>query len=333
MSQDKFILADGRWYGAHGIGRFSQEIISRLQHTDILTEGPAPLSLKNLYWLPQQLAKYKQQYRVYFSPGFMPPVQSAIPFVFTLHDLIHLHGPDSRNLRQKIFYHAVIKPAAKRAQKIITVSEFSKQAIMAWANIPAEKIVVVKNGISRSFTPNGKKHQPGYPYFFYVGNTKPHKNVPRLIQAFANAKIDPAIKLILTGAPTPELTLLIKQHKIEGRLIFTGALTESALAEHYRGAISLLFPSLYEGFGLPVVEAMASGTPVITSNVTSLPEVAGNAAIMINPLDCDALTFNIEQLMANDALRTNLIIKGLQQATEFSWEQSAHTIQRILSTI
>jgi O-antigen biosynthesis alpha-1,2-mannosyltransferase len=331
MNVNHFILADGRWSGNHGIGRFSHEMTSRLQQTDILMQGPSPLSVKNLYWLPYQLSKYKKQYRIFFSPGFMPPLYSGIPFILTIHDLIPIHAPVNKPFLKTFFYHTVIKQALHRAYKILTVSDYSKNEILSWAKLSAEKIIVIKNGISDVFSPIGKQHTPGYPYLLYVGNTKPHKNVPRLIQAFAHAKIDPSIKLILTGQLTAELHLLIQKHQIEKRIIVNSHLSEERLAEYYRGSMGLLFPSLYEGFGLPVVEAMASGVPVITSNVTSLPEVAGQAAIMINPFDIDSLIFYIEQIVTNDSLRNHLIAEGHKQAATFSWERSASKLQTILN--
>jgi glycosyltransferase involved in cell wall biosynthesis len=330
MTSEHFILADGRWSGAHGIGRFSQEILSRLQHTTILTQGPSPLSIKNLYWLPYELTKQKNQQQVFFSPGFIPPIYSSIPFVFTIHDLIHLHSPGKNKYIKKIFYDVIIKSATHRAHKIITVSEYSKNQIISWANVTPEKIIVVKNGISSVFSSEGDKHLPGYPYFLYVGNSKPHKNLPHLIKSFSHAKIDSRIKLVLTATITPALKQLIQNHSLENRIIFTKTLTENELANYYRGAIALIFPSLYEGFGLPVVEAMASGIPVITSNVTSLPEITGNAAILVNPIDLESLSFHIEQMISNPALRQNLITKGIQQAKNFSWDNTANIVQNVL---
>ncbi|MBV8802988.1 MAG: glycosyltransferase family 4 protein [Gammaproteobacteria bacterium] len=327
-----FILADARWTGTHGIGRFSYEILSRLQHVQTLNYGPSPLSIKNVYWLPYQLTKLKKRFRVFFSPGFMPPGYSSIPFVFTIHDLIHLHIPGNKKYF-KIIYDLFIKPAAHRAHKIITVSEYSKHQIMTWANIKSEKISVVKNGVSKAFSPDGDKHFPGYSYFLYVGNSKAHKNLPHLIKTFSHAKIDSSIKLILITPETLELKQLIAHFSLQNRIIFSRALDEKQLSAYYRGAMGLLFPSLYEGFGFPVVEAMACGTPVITSNVTSLPEIAGDAAICISPLDTDALAFHIEQMVTNNILRKHLIAKGIERAKTYSWDKSADVIQKILNEI
>jgi glycosyltransferase involved in cell wall biosynthesis len=331
--KENYILTDGRWLGDHGIGRFSTEIIKRLKHTDILTGGPKPLSNKNFFWLPYQLSLKKQDYRVFYSPGFNPVIYSPIPFVFTICDLIHLHFPGNLKFAKNIYYNFIIKPAARRAHTIITISEFSKKTIMDWANLPEDKVKVVGCGVSASISNVGNKYQPGYPYLLHVGNTKPHKNVERLLLAFSMARIDPKFKLILTGTPTPSLEKIIQNKSLENRVIFCRNLTEQKLAEYYRGANAVVFPSLYEGFGLPVVEAMASGVPALTSNTTSLPEIAGEAALLVDPHEADAITKGIEKITQDSALRNELIEKGLKQARLFSWDNVASKVQTILDSV
>ena len=327
------ILADGRWSGTHGIGCFSSEVLSRLKNTAILTEGPKPLSLKNLFWQSHHLQKQKNKYRVFFTPGFNPVIRSPIPFVFTIHDLIHLYFPGNAKFIKKIFYELILKPISKKAAKILTVSEFSKKTIIEWANIPAEKIIVVKNGIKKNLTPEGIKHSPGYPYLLHTGNTKAHKNIERLLRAFSLAKIDHNIKLILTGQRTTGLQKILRKNRLEKRIIFTGTLSETELGVYYRGATALIFPSLYEGFGLPVIEAMACGTPVLTSDVTSLPEVAGNAALLIDPYEINSIACGIEEIVNNKELQKTLIEKGFQRTKLFSWDETAEKVQEILNEI
>lgn len=326
-----YILADGRWSGAHGIGRFSSEVLARLNNSDILAQGPKPLSLQNIFWQTYQLHQKKKYYRVFFTPGFNPPLYSSIPFVLTIHDLIHLYLPGNAKFIKHIFYSLLIKPATQHAYKILTVSHYSKNTICEWAKIEKEKIVVVSNGVSKLFIPQGARHQPGYFYLLQVGNTKPHKNVAGLLQAFALAKINPEIKLILTGDLTVELDKIIKKNQLAERIIISGVLSEAKLAEYYRGALALIFPSLYEGFGLPVVEAMACGTPVLTSNVTALPEIAGDAALLVDPSATEALSQGIEQIVEDSDLRKNLIEKGLQRASLFSWDKTAEKVQQVLN--
>ncbi|HSW93276.1 MAG TPA: glycosyltransferase family 1 protein [Gammaproteobacteria bacterium] len=329
--RDPSILADGRWSGQHGIGRFSTEILSRLHHTDILTDGPKPLSLQNLVWQARALSRVKKKYRLFFTPGFNPVLSSPMPFVITLHDLIHLFAPGNGELYKKIYYRFLIKPTVMRARHIITISDYSKKNILEWVDVPAEKIVNVSCGISTHLTAEGIKHSPGYPYLLHVGNTeKKHKNVLRLLQAFSMAKTDPALRLIFTGEFSPELNQWVRTHHLENRIVVQKQLPEKTLADYYRGAWAVVFPSLYEGFGLPVAEGMASGVPVLTSNVTSLPEVAGDAALLVDPYDVDAIRAGIEKIVSDTALRTQLVQRGLARARLFSWEKTAQMVQKVL---
>lgn len=322
------ILADARWKGIHGIGRFTQEIFSRLNNIEELNTGPSPLSLSNLFWLPYYL--HKKNYKLFFNPGFNPVIASPIPIVFTIHDLIHLAFPGKAAKIKKLYYEFLTKPAAKQAYKIITVSEYSKQTILEWITLPEEKIIVVGNGTSACFTPEGKKHTPSYPYLLHVGNTKTHKNVLRLIEAFAISKINSGLKLVLTGELTRDIKELIIKFKLDQKIIFSGPLSNEQLAEYYRGAHAFLLPSLYEGFGIPLIEAMASGIPTLTSNVTSLPEVAGNASILIDPYSIDSLVDGLEKITLDNDLRKNLIKKGFEQIKKFSWDITAEKVQKVL---
>ena len=327
---NSFILADGRWQGLHGIGRFSHEVISRLKNTDILLQGPSPLSLHNIIWQARQLRENKHRYKIFFNPGYHPVLFSSIPYVLTIHDLIHLHVPGKAAIAKKIYYELLVKPSIKNAYKVLTVSDYSKKNIMEWANIPEDKIVVVGNGVNHCFTKDGTKHQPGYPYLLHVGNTKPHKNVARLMTAFATAKIDPQLKLILTGKLTPELTAIIQKNNLQNRIVFTEKLSDEQLAEYYRGATAFILPSLIEGFGIPVIEAMACGTPVLISDATSLPEIGGDAALLVDPYSIDSITHGIERITHDSSLRTRLTTQGNEQVKLFSWDKTAEKVQKIL---
>ncbi|HSW69026.1 MAG TPA: glycosyltransferase family 1 protein [Gammaproteobacteria bacterium] len=332
IEPNHFILADGRWTGPHGIGRFSREILSRLQYTDILTEGPKPLSIKNLFWQSQQLYRYRKNYKIFFSPGFNPVIYSPIPFVFTIHDLIHLFAPGNISFPKKIYYQFLIKPAITRAYKILTISDYSKKTILEWANVPEDKIINVSCGINECFTREGLKHTPGYPYLLHVGNTqKPHKNISRLLQAFSSARINENMRLIFTGEFSETLFHLLHKLRLENKIIIQKNLSEPALAEYYRGAEAVVFPSLYEGFGLPVAEGMASGVPVLTSNVTSMPEVAGDAALLVDPFDVGSISAGIEKIVNDAPLRKQLVERGLERAKLFSWDKTAEMTQRILN--
>lgn len=323
---NKQILADGRWLGTSGIGRVTQEILSRLPEADILLEGPKPLSFYNLIWQHTQLNK---NYKLYYSPGFNPVLRSPIPYVLTIHDLIYLQA----GFLKKSFFDYLVKPSIKQASAIITVSDYSKNQICDWSGIHSDKVHVIYNGISETFTDDGVFHRPHYPYFLYVGNAKPHKNLPRLIQAFANATIDPNYKLILVSDYTNELAILIKKYRLESRIVFNNGLNDKKLAEYYRGATALLMPSLYEGFGLPALEAMACGIPVLAANTSALPEITGNAALLCDPLRIDSITMGIEQLATDGISRLNLIKNGLTRSELFSWDIAASRVQSVLNSI
>lgn len=330
MNAGNPILADGRWAGEHGIGRFTTEVFSRLQNITIQRKGPKPLSLMNLIWQSSYLMRNKNLHSVYFNPGFNALLYSPIPFIFIIHDLNHLHYPHNAKFLKKIYYHTLLQYTARRAFKILTPSHYSKKTILEWINLPDDKIQVVGSGVGPQFTPKGKRHTPGYPYLLHVGNTKVHKNVSRIIQALTIASIDSSIKLVLTGEKTSDLAHLIKQMQLTNRVIFSGKLTEDQLANYYRGATGIVFPSLYEGFGLPVIEGMACGIPVLTSNVTSLPEIAGDAAILVDPYEVNAIAEGMNALVNDNSLRTLLIARGYEQAKLFSWDRTATLVQSAL---
>lgn len=328
------ILADGRWGGPHGIGRFSTEILSRLNNTDIIYQGPKPLSLHNFFWQPLVLQKVKKEYDVFFNPGFNPTLYSPMPFVFTICDLIHLQFPGNHKQLKKLYFDNLVKPAIRRAYKIVTISEYSKQQILEWTGINEKQVINVSCGVSELLIPEGEKKNLGFPYLLHVGNNiREHKNAVRLVTAFAQANIDKQIKLVFTGQPSDTLRKLITQLKLDDRIIFTNVIDEHALANYYRGALACVYPSLCEGFGLPPVEAMACGIPVLTSAITSLPEVAGDAAVLVDPYSVDAITDGLEQIITDNKLRNDLIQKGLIQSRRFSWQTTATNVQNLLTIL
>lgn len=321
------LLADARWIGPHGIGRFAREVLSRVGG-GFLDKGLPLLHPLEPFWLSFQL--YRRQPQVYFSPGFNPPLVSPCPFVFTIHDLIHLRVPQEVSPAKQLYYKAVVRPAARRAYRVLTVSEYSRREILEWARLPEHRVTVVGNGVSTAYSPEGPRHQPGYPYLLYVGNRKPHKNLGRLFRAFAASGLARDVRLVLSGPLDAETHNLARSLGIEGGVVFAGLIPEEELPAYYRGATALVFPSLYEGFGLPPLEAMASGTPVLTSNTTSLPEVVGDAAVTVDPLDIDQMAARLRELVEDTALRAVLRERGLERARLFSWEKTAEAVRRVL---
>lgn len=322
------VIVDKTWFDLGGIGRFSKEVISRLSYDADFKLNCSPASLMSAI----KLSWCCRRKEVVFLPGFVPPVVSCARYVFTIHDLNHLDRPENSSLAKRLFYRFFIRLGCKRAYAILTVSEFSKKRIVEWSGISPDKVINVGNGVDKSFNSSIKPYNHGAPYFLCVGNRKTHKNEARVVESFAYSDINENTHLVFTGAPVPFLEELIQKHSLTSRVKFMGNVTEEDLPSLYKGARGLLFPSLYEGFGLPVLEAMACGTPVITSNCTSLPEVAGDAAILVDPHSTQELREAIECLEHDPSLRNELVAKGFERVKFFTWEKTAHKVQEILDS-
>jgi glycosyltransferase involved in cell wall biosynthesis len=325
------ILVDGRWQGAHGIGRFALEVIVRLQRRGTTLEKlmsfPLLHPLEPL-WISWQIARRRPD--VYFSPGFNPPLRSAVPFAFTIYDLIHLRFARDYGWRQRMYYGQVVRPALKRAAAVLTVSQFSRGEILDWSGIPEEEVQVTYPGVGGEFNPEVKRLHLPYPYFLYVGNRKPHKNVPRLLEAFSRAGLEPGVRLVLSGEPDRKTADLARALGLEKRVQFFGSVADEVLPGLYRGAVALVFPSLLEGFGLPPLEAMACGTPVIASNAASIPEVVGDAGILVDPHDAEDLADAMRRVLYDTELQENMSRKGLERARLFSWDTTARQVLEVL---
>lgn len=328
------IIVDNNWNGRHGIGRFAHEIITRLGEVENLNLPGRPSSLLRTIVLPIKLLFRSNG--VFFTPGFNAPLFSSIPYVFTIHDLTLLrfygksYWESLASFKKKFYFNFVIKPSAKRAYKILTDSEFSKKDILEWLQIPQERVVVVGCGVTENFSPKGEKYSPGYPYLFCLGNFSPHKNIIRVIRAFATANLDPKFRLLIAGEKNDELNKIVDSLGISERVVFYGVIDESLLPDFYRGANAFIYASLSEGFGLPILESMASGTPVITSNITSMPEVADDAAILVDPYNVSSIADGIRSVISDNNLRDNLVKKGIARAKNFTWEQTAFKVKHIL---
>lgn len=189
---------------------------------------------------------------------------------------------------------------------------------------------MVGNGVAPEFTPEGSHHYLGYPYLLYVGNRKPHKNLPRLLKAYSSLKIGEEVRMMVSGGPDEATINMMTSLGIEDRVVFAGLIPDKALPSYYRGALALVFPSLYEGFGLPSLEAMACGCPVVVSNTSSLPEVCGDAAFYVNPTDVQSIVNGVREVLQNKRLRETLIENGLKRAKLFTWD---HVAQKILNVL
>lgn len=322
------VLYDARWIGNHGIGRFAGELQK-------LLPSLTPFQVHRPPWHPLDPALlgamlWRKKPKLFFSPGYNSPIGWPKPFVFTLHDLNHLCVLDNSNAAKRAYYKHIIRPACHRAAFVLTVSEYSKREIVAWAKVKEEKIINVGNGVGSPFVPTGRKYEPGYPYLLYVGSRKPHKNLPRLLEAYSISGVRREVRLVLSGNPDRHMSGEIERLGLSGDVVFADSYADGDLSDVYRGALALVFPSLYEGFGLPPLEAMACGIPVLTSKVCSLPEVVGDAGVLVDPLDVEAIADGIRRLVQDSDLRAELRQKGLLRAKEFSWDETAHKTRKVL---
>lgn len=322
---------DERWCGDHGIGRFAKEVGQRVDglKNANFRGGPSDAldPLRTGVWL------YRNPGERLFTPGYNAPFFGRSRSVITVHDLNHIDVIDGGSRLKNLYYSRVLKPACRQAFCVLTVSEFSRQRIIEWSGAGPKKVVNVGNGISDVFKESSDMDVSisGSPYFLCVSNRKPHKNEIRLLEAFSKARISEKVMLLMSGDRSPNMDRYIDRLQLGARVKFLGRTSDVDLAKFYRSAIALLFPSLYEGFGLPVVEAMACGTPVLTSKVTSLPEIAGGAAYLVDPYSVSEIQHGIERLEGDASLCARLKKAGLERAKSFSWDQVARRVRSALS--
>jgi alpha-1,3-rhamnosyl/mannosyltransferase len=273
------------------------------------------------------------------------PYLPGVPTVLTVYDLIPLLMPEQSSGRARLLARWANALALRTAHRVIAISAATRADYIRYMAAPAEKIVVVPLAAESAFAPAAggeqgagigsqasgisRKYNLPERYVLYLGSNKPHKNLVRLVEAWgiADRRLQVAgCGLVIAGmwdASYPEAKQRAAELDQSQKIHFLGSVAEADLSALYGGAKLFVFPSLYEGFGLPVLEAMACGTPVICSNVSSLPEVAGDAAIQVDPLDVDALAAAIGRVLGDEALRARMRQQGLQQATRFTWEQTA----------
>ena len=307
-----------------------------------VAEPAANYSVGEQFSIP--LAARREGVTLFHAPHYVLPALVRCRSVVTIHDCIHLMFPQYLPSRLALQYaRTSMALATRRATRVMTVSESSKRDILRFFDAPANKIDVIYNAYDERFTVEPReedvvrvreRYQLHDEFVLYAGNVKPHKNLARLIDAFDLVRkrgLD-HLKLVIIGDDISKYTALrraVHQHQLHKFVRFLGYLPEETLAVMYRLAGVFVFPSLYEGFGLPPLEAMASGTPVVTSNVSSLPEVAGDAAVLVDPYDAQAIADGIYRVLTDETLRRDLRKKGVARAGMFSWETSVRRVHKI----
>jgi glycosyltransferase involved in cell wall biosynthesis len=272
------------------------------------------------------------------------------PYVLTVHDLLeHMYGSrDASSLRRSLHFY-LTRRVLRKAARVIAVSQFTKNEIEKLLAISDERIEVVYNAIDERFLHGhatdadrdliAQRYLVNYPFILYAGAIRPHKNVVRIIEAFSALKSEllkeqqfPDLKLIIIGddlSSHPRLRRTVVRSCVQHDVRFLGFVPIDVLRIFYDVAKVFVFPSLYEGFGLPPLEAMAHGTPVVTSNTSSLPEVAGNAALLVNPENVFEIQRGLQRALLDPALRAQMKQRGYEQAQRFSWTASVSRILEI----
>ena len=279
---------------------------------------------------------------VFFTPAHVIPVSYFGPSVATIHDLGYHHFPEAHPWRQLAYLRWSTRHNGRRARRVVADSQATKADLIQLDGIPAAKIDVIYPGVDPALQPVTdedvitavlRKHAITQPYLLYLSTLQPRKNLVRLIQAYAASNLPH--QLVLAGKPgwlsQPILAAISNlQSPISEKIILTGFVNEADKAALLSGATAVLYPSLYEGFGFPVLEAQACGTAVLTANSSSLPEVAGDAARLGNPLDTAAITQGMQNLASDEAYRQELVQRGFENVKRFGWRETAvHLLQTL----
>jgi glycosyltransferase involved in cell wall biosynthesis len=351
-----------------GISRFTSEVVKRLiagntQHRFVLIFDTRPDRWFNIpgnagiyvirpasrhpvqwyIWHEWQLPGILQKTGadIFFSPDGIISLRSNIPAVPVIHDINFYHRPNDVPLLTSLYYRYFFIRFAQKAARILTVSGFCRDDIASNLDIDPGKIDIAFNGVSEYFAPARKESADiyrnnltgGSPFFLFVGNFSPRKNIPGLIASFNIFRKRSGLnyKLVLTGGRlylNRDTDRLINNSPYRGDIILTGSVKHEDLGILYSSAAALVFVPWFEGFGIPAAEAMRCGTPVILSNSTSLPEVGGEAALYADPGNPGEISDAMIRISTDEELRRNLIASGLRQSQKFTWEKTAGSVIR-----
>ncbi|NTV65366.1 MAG: glycosyltransferase family 4 protein [Oscillochloris sp.] len=282
---------------------------------------------------------------VLFVPAHVVPVLRPPASVVTIHDLGYLAFPQSHTARRRLELDLTTRWSLRAARLTIAISQATKDDLVRYYGADPARVRVVHHGLGTSFQPVENpleiaaaqdRHGIAPRYLLYVGTVQPRKNLERLIGAFARVASLPAlagVQLVIAGVRgwlSEGIARCAIVHGLADRVHFSGYLPDEDLPTLLSGALAFVFPSLYEGFGMPVLEAMACGTPVLTSSTSSLPEVAGDAALLVDPIDTDAIAAGLVRLVSDPALRAELRARGLARAATFTWERCARETLAVL---
>lgn len=348
------LIAYGLERAPGGIARYSKELIAALQkagvNITILQAGELrhynrTIPLRGSKLLPGLLTigqievariTHQQKLALVHDPtGCAPLWLTGARRVVTIHDVIPYIYPETSTRLDWLIYRLWLPLIVQRLDSIITVSAQSKTDMLRYLPVKPENVTVIPEAASPIYQPLGSTQTKNrllsqginFPYILYVGSIEKRKNLNTLLEAYAQVRCwSQKWKLVIVGAQKRKYSAVfstLERLQLTSEVHFTGYVPEGDLPVLYNGASLFVFPSLYEGFGLPVLEAMSCGTPVVTSNCSSLPEVTGEAAILVDPMDVNAIALAIRQVLEEPDLAVWMREEGIAQARQFSWEQTA----------
>lgn len=274
---------------------------------------------------------------LFWSPHYAIPLAWRGRLLVTIHDLNHLALAHMLRPHHRLYARFLFRAAAWRATRVIAVSRFTQTEAVSRLGLPPERITVIPNGVDRP-APGAVPPRPlADPYILFVGNVKPHKNLIALLRAFDRLRSEIPHRLAVVGRNTGLVTrddrFLREAEKLGDRLCFAGEASDAELDAWYRHAAVLAFPSLYEGFGLPPLEAMSRGCPAVVSRAASMPEVCGEAALYFDPLDPEDLARQLRRVLLDPQTRQTLTRRGLETAQAYAWEKSAQAHVRVFQEL
>ena len=308
-----------------------------------------PVQLAKLWWEQAGVLRAGRRAGIdlLHSPYWTNPLWSPWPTVVTVHDVIQLVLPEYRMLARQRVYFELVTRALRRATAIITVSECSRRDLVRTVGVPAERVVVVENAIHEGLRPVHSaaaraailaRYGLSERFLLYLGANDLRKNLERLIRAYARlpGRLRDDHQLVLAGRQWPhdhplypDPRRVVEELGLEGRVVFTGGIPEEDKATLLSAATVFAFPSLYEGFGLPVLEAMACGTPVLTANTSSLPEVTGDAAVLVDPTSVESISRGLAGLLDSPEQRLMLAERGIERAGRYRWVDVAERTVKV----
>lgn len=356
-----------------GIGRYARELIAALARIDAETEyrlfvsgaktsALPPLPGANFAWratpitpawfarlwhrarLPVPVETFTGPVDLFHATDFtLPPTRPGTRALLTVHDLSFVRVPETASPSLKAYLDVVVPRSVKRADHVLADSQATKDDLIALYHTPPDKITVLLSGVEARFKRvedsaiRAKYRLPERPYLLSVGTVQPRKNYVRLIHALAALRSrGHDVGLVIVGGKgwlEDPIYATIQATGMRDYVHLTGFADDADLPALYSGALITAQPSLYEGFGIPVLESMACGTPVLTSNLSSLPEVAGDAALTVTPTDQTAITEGLERLITDATLRSDLTRRGLERVKAFTWEAAARQLRQIYQTL